>query len=137
MASQLCSDSGVLSPSLCPPGVPSPICGVWWNGALAWSLQPSSSLARLSPRHQQDVKPGYWPASSMIVCSTSTKPSRGAGDLSLSLSCILGQDGERVSFVKANREHVLPFAKWSFELGLSLGWDLSMLRALGSVDSTA
>ena len=32
---------------------------------------------------------------------------------------------------------VLPFAKWSFELGLSLGWDLSMLRALGSVDSTA
>lgn len=126
MESQLCSDGGVLSPSLCPPGVPSPTCGVWWNGALAWSLQPSSSLARLSPRHQQDVKPGYWPDSSMTVCSTSTKPSRGAGDLSLSPSCILGQDrDERVSFVKADRERVLPFAEWPFEHGLSLEWDLA------------
>lgn len=81
-------------PSLCHhPGVPSHTCDAWWSVALAWSLQPSSSLARPSQRYQHGGRPGCWPGSSMTVSSTSMKPSRGVEDWSLSLSCILGQAG--------------------------------------------
>lgn len=87
------SDGRSLTPSLCQPGVPSPTCGVWWSVAPAWSLRPSSSPARPSQRHQHVGRPGCWPGSSTTVSSTSMRPSRGAEDWSLSLSCILGQAG--------------------------------------------
>lgn len=83
--------TAVLCRPPCYPGVPSPTYGAWWSVAPAWSLQPSSSPARPSPRHQRGGRPGCWPGFSTTVSSTSTRPLRGAGDWSLSLSCILGE----------------------------------------------